>query len=273
MKQLSTIIASLVLFSAVQAYAQTPDSIKQALYKVNKVFDSSTFLAFDVNITYSTDTLFGQYQHEELNGEYIVNQNNLYYKIGDIEYIQNDSFVYNIYHDEKMLMMTRDLISNTSSKFPLREFVDSTIAWYDTAYTISLSTTDADYKVIKFTAKPDQQDVPYRSFSITYAPDNYYPDKFELTMYEALDNLPDMPDSIYQYIKIRRVHKYITMSFTNYHNPTNLEVFDNDTYVFYNRQRKRYQPSEKMKDFQFLANGVDNDEYDKTIEIMPPVKQ
>jgi hypothetical protein len=263
-----TFITTCLLFMSAFVFAQTPDSVKQALYKINKVFDSSRYLAFDVNIKYQSDTLLGKFEYEEVSGEYIVNNKHLYYKMGDIEYVQNDSFVYNIYNDEKMMMMTRDIMQFNSSQFPLREFVDSIIMWYDTAYSISIQSAD-ESRTISFTAKPAFYDLPYRSFSITYQEDNYFPEQFEMTMYEGLTDLSDIPDSVAMYIKIRPVQKRITMSFSNYRNPQDLSVFDNTSYVEFDRQRKKYQPAVKFKAYKFFANGVDGAR-DMTIETYPP---
>ena len=251
-------------------YAQSPpnlDSVKAELYKVNKIFDSSSYLGFNVNIVYSSDTVFGRFEHEEMSGKYILNKHNLYYRMGNMEYIQNDSFVYNIYHDERMMMMTKDIMASNSMLFPLKEFVDSIITWYDSLYTISMHTID-ESKVIEFTAT--QTGLPYKRFAIYYEPESHYPDKFEMSMTDALSNIPDIADSIAQLIRLRSVEKRITMSFSNYYHPKTLEMFSDDSYVYFDRQRKKYKPIDKFKGYRFMTNGVEGDEYDESIEINAP---
>src|SRR5258705_2253715 len=106
MKKIIIIITVCAVAITSIALGQSPpnlDSVKAELYKINKIFDSSYYLGFDVGIAYSSDTLYGRFEHEEMKGKYILNNRNLYYKMGNIEYAQNDSFVYNIYHDEKMI--------------------------------------------------------------------------------------------------------------------------------------------------------------------------
>ena len=272
MKKIKTILTLSALTIASFAFAQAPpppnlDSVRAELYKVNKVFDSSYYLGFDVNIVYSSDTLFGRFEHEEMGGKYILNKRNLYYKMGNIEYAQNDSFVYNIYHDERMLMMTKDVLASNSTLFPLKEFVDSIITWYDSLYTISIFNAD-ESKVIEFTAT--STDVPYKRFAIYYEPESHYPDKFEMSMTDALNNLNDIPDSILQLVKLRPVEKRITMTFSNYYHPKTLEMFADDSYVFFDRQRKKYKPVEKFRGYRFMTNGVEGEEYDETIEIEAP---
>src|SRR5688572_16226809 len=83
------------------------DSAKAKLYQINKVFDSARYLGFDVHIAYNTDTLYGKFVHEEMDGNYILNEKSMYYKMGAGEYIQNDSFSYSIDHDDKSIIMVR----------------------------------------------------------------------------------------------------------------------------------------------------------------------
>jgi len=271
MKKIKIILTLSAVAIASVAFAQSPppnlDSVKAELYKVNKVFDSSYYLGFDVNIVYSSDTLFGRFEHEEMKGKYILNRHNLYYKMGNIEYAQNDSFVYNIYHDERMLMMTKDALASNSMLFPLKEFVDSIITLYDSLYTISIDTVD-ESKVIAFTA--NSGNVPYKRFAIYFEPESHYPDKFEMSMTDALYNLDDIPDSILQLIRLRPVEKRITMTFSNYYHPKTLEMFDDASYVFFDRLRKRYKPAEKFRAYRFMTNGVEGEEYDESIEIDAP---
>lgn len=242
------------------------DSVKAELYKVNKIFDSSAYLGFDVSIVYSSDTIYGKFEHEEMKGRYILNNRNVYYHMGDVEYAQNDSFVYNIYHDDKTMFMTKDLVS-ASKLFPLKEFVDSIINWYDTAYTITLNDVE-DLQVIQFNAAISG--LPYERFAIYYDSISHFPERFEMWFQQPLDNQPDVPDSILQKIRLKTVTKKITMYFSNYYNPQTLEVFDDQTYVSFDRIRKRYRPNEKFRSYRFLANGVNGDDHDETVELYPP---
>jgi hypothetical protein len=262
------LISMAIVIAGNTSMAQTNlDSVRLELYRVNKVFDSSIYLGFDVGIVYASDTLFGKYDYEEMNGNYVLNNSNVYYKMGDIEYAQNDSFVYNIYHDGKMLTMTRDVTAANSRLFPLKDFLDSTITWYDSLYTITQSESEG-LKVIEFsTSDPAMQ---YNRFAIYYDSISYYPSKFEMSFFESLNNLPDIPDSLQQLIKVRAMKKTLTMTFSNYYNPENLDVFKNGRYVSFDRLRRKYMPSEKFRDYRFISNGVNGDDHDETIELSPP---
>lgn len=269
MSNIKIIIACMLVVccNAGSAQSNNLDSVKMELYKVNKVFDSSQYLGFDVNIVYSSDTLFGQFDHEEMSGKYILNNRNVYYKMGNVEYAQNDSFVYNIYHDEKMMMMSKDPVNSTSGMFPLRDFIDSIITWYDTSYTIAIDTVD-ESRVIEFKAK--LSGLPYERFAIYYEPESHYPDKFEISFYADLVDKYEMPDAIAALVKLKRPQKKIVMNFSNYYHPQTLEVFDDESYVYFDRQRKIYRPAEKLRAYRFISNGIEAEEYDETIELTQP---
>lgn len=241
-------------------FAQSPnlDSIKQELYRINKIFDSSRYLGFDVHIRYSSDTAFGRYDFEEMTGKYILNEKNIYYKMGDIEYVQNDSFAYDIYHDEKLLVMTRDSISSKSGLFPLKEFVDSILTWYASSYVIVLR-NENESKVIEFSTSDTL--APYKRFAIYYDSTSHYPDKFEMNFVEKIQT-----DSIDALVPTK---KLIVMSFSNYYNLSSLEVFEDTNYVFFDRVSRRYRPSDKYRMYRFLTNGV-NEQDDETVELYPP---
>lgn len=262
-KTISMALAVAILSPVVNAQPPNLDSIKQELFKINKVFDSSRYLGFDVNIIYTSDTVYGKFDYEEMSGKYILSDRNVYYKMGSTEYVQNDSFTYNIYHDEQMLMMTKDSISAKSSLFPLKEFVDSIITGYAASYTINLR-VEEDSKVIEFIATDTI--VPYKKFAIYYAQDSYYPDKFEMFFKEGYNN----PDTISSTDVLWPTNKRITIIFSNYNQPGSLDIFDDANYVLFDRMRKKYRPSEKFKAYKFIANGVDGEDDDDSIELYPP---
>jgi hypothetical protein len=234
-----------VLGSTLVAKTQAPnlDTVKAKLFKVNSLFDSSAYLAFDVDFRYTTAAVYGVVQNDEMQGSYILNNRNIYYRVGNTEYAQNDSFAYNIYHDDKMFMMTRGTPATNTSMFPLREFVDSVIGWYASSYTITLG-KDSVSEIIHFTTTVDS--MPYKSFSIYYDSASYFPHRFEIVMLGSPE-LGDVPDSIAMLIRVKpgyqKIEKKITISFSNYHHPSSLDVFDNKQYVYYNRLNKRYEPA------------------------------
>jgi hypothetical protein len=265
MKKIFIVIGTLIL--ALTAVAQTPDSIKTELYRINKIFDSSEYLAFDVNIVYNSDTSYGKYEHEEMSGNYVINNHNMYYKMGTTEYMQNDSFSYNVYNNDKMMVMTKNFVEANSTIFPLKNFVDSILTWYDSLYTITLS-NDTDSRIIEFTSS--LSNLPYNHFAIYYSADSYHPDKFEMSFVEPLNDYPDMPDSVISLIKLRPVTKKITMYFTNYHSAEDENIFNDENYVYYDRMKNEYRPAKRFRSYRFYADGINGEDYDPTVEVASP---
>lgn len=249
--------------------AQSPnlDSAKAELRRINQVFDSSGFLGFDISIIYSTDTLFGKYEHQEIFGNYIINGKKFYSKLENNEYIQTDTFVYMISNDEKVLMMTKEPASN-SGKFPIRDFADSVIKWYDTAYSISvLSLPDSVTRVVEFTGL--YPNLPYSRFAVFYEKDTYHPLRIETVMQTPFD-LPNVPDSLLSLVRTKLMSKRIFMEFTNYHAVTDLSVFDDANYAVYDRIRRFYRLTPKYRGYRLLANGVEGEAGTGATELSAP---
>lgn len=261
------LLATAFLVSAQLLMAQSPnlDSAKAELYRINTVFDSSRYLGFDISITYDTDTLFGRFEHQEIYGNYILNNKNLYSKMDKTEYVQTDSFVYIIYNEEKSLMMTKEMTSN-SNLFPVREFVDSIMTWYDTSYIISIRSEDSS-RVIEFNGR--FTDLPYTKFAVYYDAGSYYPQRIETTMQTSFD-LSEVPDSLLSLVNVKPMHKKITMVFSNYHALTSLDVFDDSNYAVYDKVRKFYRLAPKYRGYRLLANGVEGENVDEAVELQAP---
>jgi hypothetical protein len=58
------------------------------------------------------------------------------------------------------------------------------------------------------------------------------------------------------------VTKTVTMNFTGFKPVINPDIFDDNKYVFYNRQRKIYEPTNQYKDYQLNTSGFDNEDED-----------
>jgi len=263
-------LAAVFVIVVYPLFAQSVGTVKNEIYKINKVFDSTLYLGFNVDIVYNSDTAYGQFEHEEMSGNYILNDRFIYYKMGSNEYVQNDSFAYNIYHDEKLVVMTRDSVGSKSNLFPLREFIDSAVAAYDTAYLITLRDED-DSKVIEFKSRFDS--LPYKRFAIYYDSATHYPDKFEMDFVEGGDF--STADSTPAY-DVRVMLKHIVMNFSNYKHFSSTEIFNDENYVLFDKLRKKFRPSEKFRGYRFITNGVDGDDDDESLEVFPappPVEQ
>jgi hypothetical protein len=269
-KNIIIIVVMLCLVASGQAQYSL-DSAKARLYEINKVFDSAVYLGFNVHIAYNSDTLYGRFQHEEMDGNYVLNQNSMYYKMGAAEFAQNDSFSYSIDHNDKLIIMVRQQNTSKASLFPLKHFLDSTLNQFDTAYNISLNET-VDFSKLSFMAKFDN--LPYRYFAISYDSSSYYPRKFEMEFYDGEDESDTVflvSDSIQaSQFTPPRVKRRIAISFSNYTIPKTLEVFENTRYVWFNRVYKSYEPSERFQGYRLIANEVEDDNAGQYIERTPP---
>jgi hypothetical protein len=247
------------------------DSAKARLYRINKVFDNARYLGFDVQFVYSTDTIYGKFNYEEMDGSYILSDNNMYYKMGSTEFMQNDSFVFNIDHDDKLMLMARQQVPSKGDLFPLKEFLDSTLVAYDTAFVINLQET-SEYSKLSFTAKFDS--LPYRYFAIYYDSSSYYPSKYEMEFYDGGDESDTVflvSDSIQMNpYTTPRVKRRIAINFLNYYSPNSLAVFDNTAYIYFNRQEKVYEPAEKLKAYRLITNGVEREDALRNTETYVP---
>ncbi len=251
------------LLLGLQPMAQTNiDSVKADLGRINEYFDSATYLAFDVDITTASDTLFGKFTHDETPGKYIISDKSIYYNLGTTEYMQNDSFVVMIYHDEKTMFVTRDTITAKSSLFPLKRFADSVISLSQQYYDIT-QYDDSDSRVIEFNARDSS--MGYTRFAVYYSPDGFYLNRLEMSFPETHD--PADPDNGLDAVIF---HKKITMSFSNYSNPGSLDVFNNANYVYFDRLHKSYGPSTKFRGYRFIIDGFPGGDSDEATEIYPP---
>ncbi|MCR6720408.1 MAG: hypothetical protein NVV59_08950 [Chitinophagaceae bacterium] len=189
--------------------------------------------------------------------------------MGDDEYVQTDSFLFTIYGDDRTIMMSREESTPISSRFPLREFLDSMITLYDSAYTINVSEADSVH-TISFIAKSDT--LPYSRFVISYVADSYLPSAFELETLGDPD-YSDIPDSVLVRVAIKPVKYRVRMSFENYSFPDDPNVFNLNQYVIYDRFRKVYKPAQKYQGFRLMTNGVGNSDFDIYAEVAPPPEE
>ena len=247
------------------AKAQTAilDSAKAELLRVNNSFDSSQYLAFDLDIGFKSDSANITVETDQMSGSYVLNQKNLYYNMGGTEYVQTDSFSYTIYNGEKMMVMGKNFVEKNSNVFPLRLFIDSVIHYYSDNYAVTIDSIPVDsiyyFKRISFTHR-DQTTSPldssnYSVFLIEYDPDSYQPQKFEFG-YKELSPISDSTASRAEY------YKTVTMHFSHYHVFNNSEIFNDTQYIIYNRQRKIYEPNDKYREFKFITTGFENEDED-----------
>ncbi len=129
-----TVFALVLVVSTNNASSQTlEDSIRQDFVAINKTYDSAFYLTFDVDIIYHTDdTIYAgtdsaDYQYSEMQGTYTFHQQKALYKLGDMEYMQNDTFTVALYKANQFLLVgKKNQATQTPGSFvPTKALVDS----------------------------------------------------------------------------------------------------------------------------------------------------
>lgn len=224
------------------------DSVKHEIYRINKVFDSSAYLGFSVDISYAVPDPDspGIAQTYEQQVEYQLNNKNYYYKVDDIEYMQNDSFTVNIDHSQKSMIATKNSFNPLSGSFMLKDFLDNNLAYYDSIYSIVINNIDSVTRVIGFNTNDSLS--AYKEIYLVYDIETHQPLKISM--------------------KFTAGGKKMELSFLNYkHIPTG-EIFDEHNYFYKDRITKRYMPATKYKYYQFITAGIDEDQIENGTQLL-----
>lgn len=241
------------------------DSAKNELYRINKVFDSSAYLGFAINIIYNTDTCTstGNTQHYEKRVEYQLNKKDYCYKVDDIEYMQNDSFTVSIDHEEKSMIVTKNSFNQLSGSFMMKDFLNNSINSYDSIYTITINDLDSLSRQISFTTTDTLS--PYTNFSVTYDIDNYLPQLIEAGLAEKI-TVSDSSQGTESHTDL--LTQKLKLIFLDYRAIPTGKIFDEHNYFYKDRQTKRYLPVDKYKYYQFLTAGIEEDEMEDNPQLL-----
>lgn len=248
----------LAFASYVKSYSQSNniDSVKYQLSRINQFYDSSSYLSFDVDLQYNTDTVLGKFEADRQLASYTLNRNNIYYHVGEMEYMQNDSFAITAYNSEHTLFVTKQVVQKSSNLFPLKEFSDSALTYFFNYYTVTVTDTSDD-RVIRF--KTDSLNVQYKEVSVFYDPHSFALTRVEMSFMGA--PVPDdHPDSIPLTYSITpaAIKKQIIMQFSNYKFVSNGDMFRDDQYIYFDRRRKIYTPVGKYKGYKLVGGNLEN---------------
>lgn len=154
MKCISIIKASVLLFLTCtsvqrgQAQSGTRDAIVQTMQGLYKSYDSIIYLSFDVKFTYGSDTLLGKFDNEEMNGTYTLAGKKARYRLGDIDFLQNDSFFLAVYNRDKLILVDDPKSTNIGNQLPMRVQIDSLLEAYSQQYSLNIDTTLAETSTI-----------------------------------------------------------------------------------------------------------------------------
>lgn len=258
------------------------DSAKNELLRINALFDSSSYLSFNLQIDYrgsirDIQTTMAEIPLEDslgnpmpigsdaVSGRYVLNNKKMYYEMGSTIFAQTDSFMYNIYKDEETIVMTKNILPSINKQFPFREFLDSLLI--EDHYTIAIDTVAIDTtqylgydRIITYVGTTSAR---LKNLTIYYDHNTYYPYLFQYSYLDSgvapitdiveIDTLLSGMDAV-----TLSIYRSISMKFSKYETAYTPRIFRDEEYVIYNRQRKIFETSEKYKNYRFFTSGFDN---------------
>jgi hypothetical protein len=244
------LLISILIGSIQQAYAQgTPPAVMQTLQSIYKNYDSVKYLSFDVKFDYGSDTLLGKFDAEQMDGTYTMAGNKAKYRLGDVDFMQNDSFFIAVYHKDKLIMVDEPKALNIGSQLPMRQQLDSLLNAYAAHYTFSQYNQTADTGVIQLVrldslAQFDRFSISYDNrnkmlYRITYE----YKEPAELdadviTAYKASSGTTTDPVQ-----KKRFTINFLNYRFENYDDA----VYDENNYIWF--ENGMCKPVTKFEDY------------------------
>lgn len=157
-------------YTALKAQS-VPSGVIQTLQSIYHNYDSVKYLTFDVKFNYGSDTLLGKFDAEQMDGTYTLAGNKAKYRLGDIDFMQNDSFFIAVYNKDRLIMVDEPKAINTGSRLPMREQIDSLLSVYADHYNIATYNLSADTGVIQLTGIDSL--AQFDRFSLQYDNRNY----------------------------------------------------------------------------------------------------
>jgi len=142
-------VAAMLMATGTASIAQAPSGVVQTLQSIYHNYDSVKYLSFDVKFNYGSDTLLGKFDAEQMDGTYTLAGNKAKYRLGDIDFMQNDSFFIAVYNKDKLIMVDEPKAINMGSQLPMRSQIDSLLSVYASHYSISSYNQSADTGVIQ----------------------------------------------------------------------------------------------------------------------------
>lgn len=222
----STIMAGIAIFlccaSADKSFAQS--NAQQIMEQIYKKYDSVKYISFDVKYTYGTDTVNGDFKNDAMNGSYTMAGKKAFYTIGDIEFMQNDSFFISVYNKDKFIIVADPKSNNSGSELPMRSMIDSIIQAYSQHYSIQ---TYADSVTGTITFERADSMAQFDRFVISYDVTSNFLNSIRYDFEESQTTEPDDSTSQPQTI-IRK--KYLAVEFSNYR----IDNFSDQIYSQYN---------------------------------------
>ncbi len=171
MKGTRKIIAVMLLaIGFLPAAAQEAANVKEVLTKISHNYDTSTNLSFVIKMSNIVEPEGKKATTEVSEGFYALKGKNAFYKIDDVEAVQNDSFFVAVDAATKYVIVSKPKENGSTQFFPFRQTMDSLLKISAERYTIK-QTSDKTKKTrsIVFDAKDTTEAV--QQFALEYSTD------------------------------------------------------------------------------------------------------
>lgn len=213
------------LFPGMNAQGQTPQQVMESIYQA---YDSVPYLSYDVKYIYDSDTLYGEFTHEVMEGSFTMAGKKAKYRLGNIDFIQNDSFFLAIYHADKYILVSDPRTTNAGSELPMRQLIDSLVTTYALHYTLTTSILDSTTGKINF-AKNDSL-AAFLNFAITYDTTRHLLKSIEYSFEE-----PPVMEPGVEYVSLPATRrKTLKIEFLKYRvDNFSPELYEENSYIFF----------------------------------------
>jgi hypothetical protein len=234
------VIVCLLNWNHSTAQSATPQQIMENIYKA---YDSLNYLSFDVKYTYTSDTVNGDFTHDILEGSYTIAGKKAKFNLGDIEFMQNDSFFITVYNDHKYILVADPRSANTGNELPMRQIIDSVINAYQQHYTYT-NTNIGDSGILDF-EKMDSA-AQFVKFAITYDSVQNILHSIEYVFEES-----EPVDSLGYILPPVTREKRLKVEFSNYRfDNFSDSLYDENQYIFF--EDGICKPIDKYNDFKIF---------------------
>jgi hypothetical protein len=139
-----------MMFCGLGSLKAQNSAIINTVEEINRNYDSVKYLSFDIRFQYSSDTLLGKFESDGLEGYYTMAGKHTKYRLGNIDFMQNDSFFIAVYNSERFILVDEPKVNNIGSQLPLRGMIDSMLKVYSMDYTITSNHLAGDTASIQF---------------------------------------------------------------------------------------------------------------------------